>query len=178
MEDFAGQRKKRIILFGILTLLIMIIIFIFSSMDAELSGTVSGFLADIIDRLGWGDLLPDIARQNSTDGRLRKCAHVTVYFLLGLSACALFKEHFLCRTEEDGVHTGNRFDFLKVFVAAVALSFLYACSDEWHQTFVAGRSGKFADVGIDAIGFVAASVLSIWITYVRHKKEENRGGRL
>jgi len=39
---------------------------------------------------------------------------------------------------------------------AFALSVLYAVLDEWHQSFVPGRSGRLADVFIDAAGAAAA----------------------
>jgi VanZ family protein len=39
---------------------------------------------------------------------------------------------------------------------AAALSFAYACSDEYHQTFVDGRTGKALDVGIDSVGIALA----------------------
>ncbi len=45
---------------------------------------------------------------------------------------------------------------------AVALALLvtiaYATSDEWHQSFVAGRSGSGVDVVIDAVGAGAAAL--------------------
>jgi len=43
---------------------------------------------------------------------------------------------------------------------AIAISFAYACSDEYHQTFVRGRSGTPIDVAIDAIGMALAAA---WI---------------
>jgi VanZ family protein len=46
---------------------------------------------------------------------------------------------------------------------AVAIAFAYACTDEFHQSFVHGRTGTPVDVGIDAIGMaIAASVISRW----------------
>ena len=42
---------------------------------------------------------------------------------------------------------------------AVLTTLLFAVSDEYHQTFVAGRSGSPVDVGIDAIGIVVAVIL-------------------
>ena len=43
---------------------------------------------------------------------------------------------------------------------AVAISFAYACTDEFHQTFVDGRTGTPVDVGIDAVGIaLAASII-------------------
>ena len=44
--------------------------------------------------------------------------------------------------------------------AAAGISLLYAVSDEWHQTFVAGRVGSPLDVAIDAVG-IAVAVLSL-----------------
>ena len=44
---------------------------------------------------------------------------------------------------------------------AVCVSFAYACTDEFHQTFVSGRTGSPIDVGIDSVGIaLAAYVLS------------------
>jgi len=42
---------------------------------------------------------------------------------------------------------------------AAAISFIYACSDEYHQTFVAGRTGKPVDVAIDSLGIAVALML-------------------
>ena len=49
---------------------------------------------------------------------------------------------------------------------AVAISFVYACLDELHQSFIAGRDGKFADVGVDAIGFLTIALLILAIWYI------------
>ncbi|NUQ39643.1 MAG: VanZ family protein [Caldilineales bacterium] len=38
---------------------------------------------------------------------------------------------------------------------AFALTLLYAISDEWHQTFVPGRSGWWVDVVVDVAGALA-----------------------
>jgi hypothetical protein len=44
---------------------------------------------------------------------------------------------------------------------AVGIAFAYACTDEFHQSFVHGRTGTPVDVGVDAIGMaIAAWVIS------------------
>ncbi len=48
----------------------------------------------------------------------------------------------------------------RALLAAVTISLLYAILDEYHQTFVAGRSGSPVDVGIDAIGIGIAALLA------------------
>ncbi|MBA2506124.1 MAG: VanZ family protein [Thermoleophilaceae bacterium] len=40
---------------------------------------------------------------------------------------------------------------------AIAITVLYAISDEWHQTFVEGRHGSAVDVLIDSAGALAAA---------------------
>ena len=62
---------------------------------------------------------------------LRKCAHVTEYAILA----------FLLRRA-------------LATPWAAAAAFLYACSDEYHQSFVVGREGRPRDVAIDSIGIV------------------------
>jgi VanZ family protein len=42
---------------------------------------------------------------------------------------------------------------------AIGVSLAYACTDEFHQTFVQGREGAPRDVGIDAIGMALAVCL-------------------
>jgi VanZ family protein len=49
---------------------------------------------------------------------------------------------------------------------AVAVAFLYACTDEYHQTFVDGRFGSPVDVGVDAIG-MAIAALAIHLRWPR-----------
>lgn len=43
------------------------------------------------------------------------------------------------------------------------LALAYAVSDEYHQTFVPGRNGTLVDVGIDAVGVAAVTIIDWWI---------------
>ena len=68
---------------------------------------------------------------------LRKCAHVTEYALLAfLLARAVGRE-----------------------APALALGILYAASDEFHQSFVAGRHASPIDVAIDTVGLLIGIAL-------------------
>lgn len=50
------------------------------------------------------------------------------------------------------------------FAWAGGISLAYACTDEFHQTFVDGRHGTPVDVLIDAAGIATALLLTrIWI---------------
>ncbi len=78
---------------------------------------------------------------------LRKAAHVGEYLVLTLLLVRALKLTF--------AYGGKNL----IFAAAGFVSLLFAASDEWHQTFVPGRSGQVRDVFIDLIGIVAAIII-------------------
>ncbi len=84
--------------------------------------------------------VPDLRiTQEWYDIILRKIAHAFVFGVLaGLLSRALAGS--------------TAWSNYKVHVAALTLTFLYACSDEYHQTFVRGRAGSSMDVLIDTAG--------------------------
>lgn len=47
----------------------------------------------------------------------------------------------------------------RALAGAFAITILYAITDEFHQTFVSGRSGRALDVGIDGAGALLAAAL-------------------
>jgi VanZ family protein len=57
-------------------------------------------------------------------------------------------------------------------VIAVCIAFAYACTDEFHQTFVHGRTGTPVDVGIDSIGMAIAALLIASRRPTRTRSEE------
>jgi hypothetical protein len=75
---------------------------------------------------------------------LRKSAHVVVYAVLTLLLVRALASSGVRRTT----------------LPAAALAVAYAASDEYHQTFVAGRQGTPRDVAIDAVG-VALALLAV-----------------
>ena len=66
----------------------------------------------------------------------------------------------------------NGDNILKSVFIALLLAFLYACSDEYHQTFVVGRSGQFKDVLIDFSGaFIGILIVSLIVNLNIFKKK-------
>jgi VanZ family protein len=51
-------------------------------------------------------------------------------------------------------------DSARAWLLAALAAVLYGISDEWHQSMVAGRSGTFRDVGVDALGIAASYALT------------------
>ena len=61
--------------------------------------------------------------------------------------------------------------FLLSLVLCIIICFIYAGSDEYHQTFVDGRTGQFSDVLIDTAGsIVGASIYSLgYLVYKKYR---------
>ncbi|MDX6631137.1 MAG: hypothetical protein QOH00_3383 [Gaiellales bacterium] len=74
---------------------------------------------------------------------LRKLAHVTEYFVLtALLLRAL-----------------RRSGLTPAVLAATGVALAYAASDEWHQSFVPGRTATPRDVAIDGLGIALAAIV-------------------
>lgn len=73
---------------------------------------------------------------------LRKIAHMGSYALLTLLWFRALYPHTR-----------------RALAIAVVVSLAYAMSDEYHQSFVEGRSGSPVDVAIDSVGILIAVVL-------------------
>lgn len=78
---------------------------------------------------------------------IRKTAHFLEYAIL----CFLFFRAFRKTTS---------FSQVKILFFSFILTFFYAITDEYHQTWVAGRSGRVIDVGIDSLGAVFGLLFS------------------
>ncbi len=163
--NFQTNRGRLVVryVFLALALLFMALIFYFSSQNGKVSNDVS---QDVSDGIGSVIGKPPTSQSPESVGivsffleNIRQFAHVFLYAGLGLSvSVCLFT-----------------FPFEKPWwtaVLAVAVCFLYACSDELHQAFVPGRNGKFTDVLIDAIGFMITIVLSHAVLFFRKGRKK------
>ena len=57
---------------------------------------------------------------------------------------------------------------------SISFCFLYACTDEIHQLFVVGRTGRFTDVLIDTCGSFTGIMLSYIIGRVGRGRKDGR----
>lgn len=130
----------------ILTILWMIFIFVMSQTPGNDSSKQSNFIVDIIIHI-----LP--ITRDTLSFIVRKCAHMTEYAIL---AFLLYKTF---------IHKQNP------LIKSVIFTFLYACSDEFHQLFIAGRAGQFKDVCIDSTG---ALIMLLIIYFINKRKDKKR----
>ncbi|MDK2940032.1 MAG: hypothetical protein PWQ51_2197 [Methanolobus sp.] len=166
LQHFDYMKHKKEILIS-LTILYAGFIFYLSA-QANLSIPASVFkipimyeLADIAKNMGFGFLV-DIA--DYAHGHIDKVAHMFLYFGLGVLLHLTFKN-------SDNV-------VLRKYAAlfAVILGVIYGITDEFHQSFVPGRSSSVHDLLADGIGVTIAQVLFVVLILMnlRRKKDDNR----
>lgn len=146
---------------GVLAIVWMCVIFAFSAQTKEESGAVSEsftfhmvsstrtfFHLDLSD-----ERVKEIA--DAIEGFVRKVAHMTEF---GILSVLLY------------IWIGQwEMRFLRRGVTAAGATAVYAATDEIHQLFVAGRSGRFSDVCIDSAGaVVGVLVFTLLVKLVKH----------
>ena len=142
------MNKKKIIAW-ILVCIWLLVIFLFSSQTGSSSSELSnGIVTFLID------LFPFSFNQEFFSLLIRKLAHFLEYFVLGILVCNLVKQYQDLKKKQ----------YFWIFFFCL----LYACSDEFHQIFINGRSPQIFDVLIDSLG----SLTSIFSYFVFKKKLE------
>ena len=138
------------ILYGIAIVAWLLVIFYFSAQNSSESTVQSkGFTFNIVKMVNSFANKINIIKEMPTDDKIndivdmvnppmRKFAHGTVYFILAILVLLLL-----------GTNVDN---FWRNVLIAILCCFLYALADEYHQTFVPGRSGEFVDALIDTMG--------------------------
>lgn len=126
------------------TILLMILIFYFSSQPADDSTKVSNHVGEFFCRLFIPDFNEKPAEEQieliaSIDHTVRKCAHAGEYMLLGI----------LCSTTLLVWFSKKR---SLLILSGWMIAVIYAVSDEVHQIFVPGRAFMVTDILIDSAG--------------------------
>lgn len=136
------------------SLAVMIMVFFFSSQSGSASSSVSGrFLF----------LLTWIMSESQASFLIRKGAHFSIYLALGFCLFGAFFPQPLSSEPLRKTAESRAFSIRpkSALACAVECAFLYACSDEWHQTFSDSRSGQFSDVLLDTAGAFCGALLHL-----------------
>ena len=145
--------KRKIFL--VLSILWMCVIFYMSNQPAAISSAHSGGVINMISNMPVvGTLMKYLMSINIGEFVVRKGAHMFSYCLLAILL-------FMSVYEKD---------IKKAIIIAFLGTFLYACSDEFHQLFIPGRSGEFRDVMIDSLGGIIGLILIGFIARYKIKK--------
>lgn len=140
----------------ILIIIWMIVIFMFSNHTGKHSGELSNSIIDNtivkVYEVFNGNVSDDQRKEiiNKYSYPVRKLAHFTEFFILGVLCFTFFK------------------DFTRHYIIySILVCFLYACSDEIHQIFSVDRGPSFIDVLIDTFG----SICSIFLMNIKRFKK-------
>lgn len=151
------NKKIKIIISWILVVIWMITIFTFSNMNTYESNSKSKSLItnmitttiETTNKIGITDKTLTNENKEKLTEKLnlpfRKFVHLTIYLILAL----LLINAFLV----------SNVKLPLTFILSILFCFIYALTDEYHQTFITGRTGKFSDVLIDTLG----SIIGIFI---------------
>ncbi|CEI73341.1 VanZ family protein [Romboutsia hominis] len=152
------MRKK---IFLALAILWMGTIFYMSNQPANISTVQSDGVINILSGVPvLGDVMDVLISNGTASFVVRKSAHMLSY---GLLSVLLFMSIY------DNYKSIN-----KTSIISLIITFLYACSDEFHQTFITGRSGEFRDVLVDSTGAIIFLLIIILITKFINKKKTIR----
>ncbi len=169
MENKKESKKtnyKLIIIRIILSILILInfiTIFGFSEQNGEQStGLSRSITLSVLNTFDdYNEPLTEMqeAQVLNVEHIIRKLAHFTIYTILGLLLMSL----------------AETFDFTnkKRLLLSVLIGFLYACLDEFHQSFTPGRTPLFTDVLIDMLGVIVGSlIVLICVKIIQNKRNK------
>lgn len=138
--------SKKLFVYILLSILCMITIFTFSSKNTmESNGTSKGLIKYFIhtyERVFDKDIDEKVV-MDKLNYPIRKIAHFSIYFLLGIFIYNIF------------LLTGIKHKEL----ISILICMIYAFTDETHQLFVSGRTGQLLDVFIDTIGSLTSILL-------------------
>ena len=132
------------IIAGILLFFLYLMIFGFSGQNGEESGSLSHLISEkcveIINSLSGRHWTVLMQQQLATyfEHPIRKLAHFSEYAVMGILVYILWKNRVIFRKN--------------LFLLVTLWVFLSAGLDEFHQLFVPGRYGCFADVCLDTCG--------------------------
>lgn len=159
-----GDYNIRRIIFAILAVTWMVVIFSFSARQGEESENQSikaGMAVCHVFVPGFDNMSEEqqIHMAQTIDYPVRKTAHAMEYALLaGLVLGAV-----------TAVVINIRYVAIAAFIAI-----LYAATDEFHQLFVPGGSGRVTDVLIDGCGAVIGTLIIMGISRVIARMRHNK----
>lgn len=144
------NKRVLVTLLLVLVLGIAVMIFLFSTQSREQSSRTSAKIVNFYLEHFYPDFQQLSRKEQNVLRRryhepVRKAAHGFEFMLLGV--CLYLFLH--------GV--GLRFPSLFAWLGGT----LYAASDEWHQTMVAGRGGMWQDVCIDSGGVIVGILIGM-----------------
>ena len=146
-----AKHKTKIWLCGLLMAATICFIWGNSLLNGETSGDISGGFSQWL-----GQFIPFLS-PDSPNGHyiIRKCAHFSIFFLLGAESCCFF--HMIYKS--------------KILLRSIAIAAAVASIDESIQRFIPGRHGCLSDVLLDISG-AATGMILLYLGYTLLKRNK------
>lgn len=146
-----------------ITLAVMIFIFVHSAMPGDVSVSESSFFAELLSTI------TGLSFQTA-HFVVRKAAHFTIFTMLGICLAVNFNDFRTYTTPAKSAMTPAKTVLWDhPLLAAWIAGTLYACTDEFHQLFVEGRSCELRDVCIDAAGVAFGIAIATIVRAIKSK---------
>lgn len=159
-----NTNRNRVITYGILVVIWMVVIFCYSSQNAEKSTESSSELThailNILTQTGFISAC-NISLQEFTkvESLIRTMAHFTEYLIFSLFTFQL-----------------SRYSIANINIKKILYPFLfcssYAITDEIHQYFVPGRAMQLEDWFVDSMGILCGVLIMLFLTKSKNKKQK------
>lgn len=154
-------QNKKFYVFGIITILWMLLIYILSSQNGEQTAKLSLWISDFISRFV-GDGTEAAAAQNHME--IRKLAHIGLFLGLGVISYLLVYYGIL----------SDKFSWRHRLSMLIALVFTsgYGYFDEWHKQFIEGRHFQLDEAALNIVSgcvgvLFICGVQFLWQSYKR-----------
>ena len=157
--------KKLIRIFlWIMVFVTMATIFHFSHQPAKKSSKTSHTIAKkIVNTVSKNKTQKEKKKlEKKVNDTLRTLAHFSLYFILGLFLMSAMIMSF-----------GHKKSFVYLFVLSMILILMYALSDEYHQSFIPGRSAQLIDIVVDFSGGLLSSIIVLLIAQKKLKSNNH-----
>ncbi len=155
------MKKIVTVLLWLLVVTNLVTIYHFSDQPAKKSSSTSHSVTKKITKPLTKNKSPKEKKkiEEKWNDRLRTIAHFSMFFLLGLFLMSAMMTSF-----------SHRKSLVYLFVLTLILVLIYALSDEYHQSFIPGRSAQFIDIVVDFSGGLIASGILFIIFKFKKKK--------
>ena len=151
---------------AILLVLLYLLIFVFSGQKGEESGSLSAMISEKC-----AELLNAISGKHWTQNVIDSMA---AYFEHPIRKLAHFSEYACMGVLLYGVWRPWKERGRKLYLLIVCWVFASAGADEFHQLFIPGRYGCFADVALDTCGGAFGLLVCVCVEKLVRRRKQKR----
>lgn len=181
IDDWVCKMKKYIYLF--MLFLWMVLIFSFSAKNAEASSNDSHRISIWLGKMviqDFEEMSPEKQEEfiEFIELPIRKGAHASEYAVLAMLSfltIASWKDDIEYKKQVFyKIDRKKQISVKKMLIISWSIATIYACTDEFHQLFVPGRSGQVMDVCIDSMGAAIGLIIMMMVLRIWKKKIKRR----